>query len=200
METDQSNYDNKFTSAFGFPKETTKAKIKDTLSEPIKEFISESPFFVMATSNRDGNCDASPKGGKPGFVRVLDDRHILVPDVAGNKLFQSYQNMDDNPHVGLVFFIPGLADVVRINGRVIMVSREELDRHDVEHLTYHPDGNRGVQQGIIVEVDESFGHCPRSLNYSDFWNMEEIQRRKDTYHQASVRRPNPATTPQPTTA
>ena len=141
-------------------------KVKDYLSEPIKNFSAESPFFVMATSSHDSRCDASPKGGKPGFVRVLDDRHLLVPDVAGNKLFQSYQNMAENPHVGLIFFIPGLTDVVRINGRVTMVTREELDRHDVELSMYNPDGNRGVQQGIIVEVEEAFGHCPRALNYS----------------------------------
>jgi PPOX class probable FMN-dependent enzyme len=191
---------NRFADTFGYPTGRAVTKVKDYMTSYVQEFISHSPFVVMASSDSEGHTDASPKGGKPGFVRVLDERHLLLPDVAGNKLFQSYQNMDDNPHVGLVFFIPGLADVVRINGRVIMVNREELDRHDVEHLTLHPDGNRGVQQGIVVEVDESFGHCPRALNYSDFWNMEEIQRRKDTYHRASVRKPNPATTPQPTTA
>ena len=100
-------FDNKFTSVFGFPSERAVTKVKDFLTEPTKEFIAESPFLVMATSSRDGECDASPKGGKPGFVRVLDDRHLLVPDVAGNKLFQSYQNMDENPYVGLLFFIPG---------------------------------------------------------------------------------------------
>ena len=70
----------------------------------------------MATCSPEGRCDASPKGGHPGFVRILDDRHLLVPDVAGNKLFQSYQNMDQNAHVGLIFFIPGISEVVRVNG------------------------------------------------------------------------------------
>ena len=66
--------ENRFNSTFGFPSEKAVAKVKDVLSEPIKQFISESPFMVMATSNHEGKCDASPKGGKPGFVRVLDDR------------------------------------------------------------------------------------------------------------------------------
>ncbi len=182
MESCEANYDNRFTSSFGFPSERAMTKVKDSLTEPIKEFIGESPFFVMATSDRSGNCDASPKGGKPGFVRVLDDRHLLVPDVAGNKLFQSYQNMDENPHVGIVFFIPGLNDVVRVNGRVMMVSREELDRHSVEHTMQNPDGDRGVQQGIVVEIEESYGHCPRALSYSDFWSLDEIERRKGSAH------------------
>ena len=183
MESCEAGYQNTFTSAFGFPSERAMAKVKDTLSDEIAKFIRESPFLVMATSDGEGNCDASPKGGKPGFVRVLDDRHLLVPDVAGNKLFQSYLNMEKNPHVGLVFFIPGLADVVRVNGRVSMVDRESLDGHSVEASIYNPDGDRGVQQGIVVEIEESFGHCPRALNYSDFWNLDEIQRQKDTAHQ-----------------
>jgi PPOX class probable FMN-dependent enzyme len=187
MGTCEADFTNRFTSTFGFPTERAMTKVKDTLSEAIKQFIAESPFLVMATSSPDGGCDASPKGGKPGFVRVLDDRHLLVPDVAGNKLFQSYLNMDQNPHVGLCFFIPGLADVVRVNGRVTFVSREELDRHDVESSMYNPDGNRGVQQGIVVEVEESFGHCPRALSYSSFWDLERIQKRLGTAHPVRMR-------------
>jgi predicted pyridoxine 5'-phosphate oxidase superfamily flavin-nucleotide-binding protein len=85
-------FDNRFTRAFGFPAEKIQVKVKDYLPEPVKAFINESPFLVMATSSPDGRCDASPKGGKPGFVRILDDRHLLIPDVEGNKLFQSYLN------------------------------------------------------------------------------------------------------------
>src|SRR5205823_14183338 len=87
------NIDNRFTRVFGFPIERIATKVKNVLSEPIKAFINEAPFCVMASSSPDGRCDASPKGGKPGFVRVLDDRHLLVPDVSGNTMFQSYQNM-----------------------------------------------------------------------------------------------------------
>ena len=71
---------------------------------------------------------ASPKGGMPGFVKILDERHLLIPDIAGNKLFQSYLNMSDNPRVGLVFFIPGCPDVARVNGKVTIVSAEEVKR------------------------------------------------------------------------
>jgi PPOX class probable FMN-dependent enzyme len=180
MEACEAAFDNRFTRAFGVPIERIRAKVKDYLAEPIKAFIAESPFLVMSTSDRQGRCDASPKGGRPGFVRILDDRHLLIPDVAGNRLFQSYLNMDDNPHVGLIFLIPGISEVVRVNGRVTIVSREALDRHQVEHAMPNPDGDRAVQQGIIVEVEEAYTHCPRALNYARLWDVEEIQRRRDS--------------------
>src|ERR1700755_1553405 len=85
-------FDNRFTRAFGFPEERIQLKVHDHLTEELKAFIGASPFLVMATSDPEGHCDASPKGGKPGFVRILDARHLLVPDASGNKLFQSYQN------------------------------------------------------------------------------------------------------------
>jgi uncharacterized protein len=182
MEECQTAFDNRFTRAFGVPLERIQTKVKDYLPEPVKAFIAESPFLVMSTSDRQGRCDASPKGGEPGFVRILDDRHLLLPDVAGNKLFQSYLNMDENPHVGLVFFIPGLSEVVRVNGRVIIVSREDLDRHQVERSMYNPDGDRAVQQGIVIEVEEAYTHCPRAANYSRIWDEEEIRRRKQSGH------------------
>ena len=171
-------FENRFTKTFGAPLERIRTKVKDHLPEPIKAFIAESPFLVMATSDSQGHCDASPKGGQPGFVRILDDRHLLIPDVAGNRLFQSYLNMDDNPHVGLIFLIPGIAEVVRVNGRVTMVSRQALDRYQVESSMSNPDGNRAVQQGIVVEVEEAYTHCPRALNYARLWDVDEIQLRR----------------------
>jgi uncharacterized protein len=180
MEECQAVFDNRFTQVFGVPLERIQTKVKDFLPEPVKAFIAESPFLVMSTSDRQGRCDASPKGGEPGFVRILDDHHLLLPDVAGNKLFQSYLNMDENPHVGLVFFIPGISEVVRVNGRVMIVSREALDGHQVERSMYNPDGDRAVQQGIVIEVEEAYTHCPRAMNYSRLWDEEEIRRRKQS--------------------
>jgi PPOX class probable FMN-dependent enzyme len=180
MEECQAVFDNRFTQVFGVPLKRIQTKVKDFLPEPVKAFIAESPFLVMSTSDRQGRCDASPKGGEPGFVRILDDHHLLLPDVAGNKLFQSYLNMDENPHVGLVFFIPGISEVVRVNGRVTIVSREALDGHQVERSMYNPDGDRAVQQGIVLEVEEAYTHCPRAMNYSRLWDEEEIRRRKQS--------------------
>jgi uncharacterized protein len=177
---DQPNgaFDNRFTRAFGLPVERIQTKTHPYLTDPIKAFIAESPMLVMATSDREGHCDASPKGGLPGFVRILDDGHLLVPDVAGNKLFQSYLNMDQNPHVGLVFFIPGLSEIVRVNGRVTIVSKDELDARGVDGARHDPDATRDVVQGILVAVEEAYTHCPRALNYSQLWDADEITRRR----------------------
>ena len=163
--------------AFGPPNERAVSKVKDTLSEEVKSFIAQSPFVVMATSNGEGRCDTSPKGGKPGFVKVLDDRHLVVPDVAGNRLFQSYLNMDDNPHVGLLFLIPGSNDTVRVNGRVAVLPREEMERLNITLSLNNPDDNSVQLQGILVEVEEAYPHCPRALKFAELWNVQTIERR-----------------------
>ena len=171
----ETRFENPFTRQFGFPKERAGTKVKGHLEENVKEFIRQSPMLVMATSAADGSCDASPKGGKPGFVKVLDDSRILVPDVAGNKLFQSYLNILDNPNVGLVFFIPGVRETVRVNGRVRIVDKEEMDRLQVELEVNNPDDNSKVLQGLLVEVEEGYGHCPRALAFSDIWDESQIE-------------------------
>ena len=189
MESWQEGFDNRFTRQFGLPIERVATKIQGALTEAVREYISQSPFLVMATSAKGGECDASPKGGKPGFVRIVDDNHLLVPDVAGNKLFQSYLNMDENPHVGLLFFIPGRTDMARVNGRIIMVDRDELDRWEIENEMYYSEGNRGVQQGIVVEVEEAYTHCPRALTYSKLWDTDNIAEGQKTAPSAVARPP-----------
>ena len=169
VENIEKAFDNKFTRQFGFPKKRPATKVKPYMSDKEMEFVRESPFLVMATSGTDGTCDASPKGGKPGFVKVLDETRLLIPDVAGNRLFQSYLNMTDNPHVGLIFFIPGITDTVRINGKSEFVTKEELNNLEIELEVHNPDDNSKVQQGILVTVEEAYGHCPRALNFSKLW-------------------------------
>ena len=166
----EAQFDNQFTRQFGFPKERPATKVQGLLGPAVKDFISQSPFLVMATSAADGSCDASPKGGKPGWVKVLDDRRLLIPDVAGNRLFQSYLNMADNPQVGLIFFIPGVRETVRVNGSVEIVDRAALDGLQVELQVFNPDENAKVLQGVVVRVEESYGHCPRALAFSRIWD------------------------------
>ena len=169
VENIEKTFDNRFTRQFGFPKKRPATKVKAYMSDKEREFIRESPFLVMATSAADGTCDASPKGGKSGFVKVLDETRLLIPDVAGNRLFQSYLNMTDNPHVGLIFFIPGITDTVRVNGKSEFVTKEELNSLEIELEVHNPDDNSKVQQGILVTVEEAYGHCPRALNFSKLW-------------------------------
>ena len=164
----------RFNDQFGEMSERARVKVKGEMSEFVQKFIEASPFVVMASSDPDGNCDASPKGGKPGFVKVIDGTRLLLPDVAGNRLFQSYQNMDANPHVGLLFMIPGVNDTVRVNGTVSIVNKEELDRQKVELELYWTDDNAKHLQGIIINVEESYGHCPRAYNFAKLWDTEQI--------------------------
>ena len=165
---------NRFADAFGTPAGRAATKVVDHMTPYVQEFIRNSPFAIMASSSAEGNCDASPKGGKPGFVRVLDDRHLLFPDVAGNKLFQTYQNMDSNPRVGLLFLIPGVNDTVRVNGKVAFVNKDDLDKQNVKGEPYEIDERSTHPEGIIIGVEEAYGHCPRDLKFSNLWNVDEI--------------------------
>lgn len=166
---------NRFQEQFGTPKGRAAIKVRDYMTSYVKNFIRQSPFVIMATSDREGHCDTSPKGGKPGFVQVLDDQHLLLPDVAGNKLFQSYGNMDGNPHVGLLFMLPGIDETVRVNGTVTIVDKAELERRQIEMRLYNTDENAKHLQGILIKVDEAYGHCPRALKFSQLWNVENIK-------------------------
>lgn len=166
--------DNQFTRRFGKPSERARRKVVDHLSAEVKAFIARSPFLVLATSDATGRCDASPRGGRPGFVTILDDRHLLLPDVAGNRLFQSYSNVEQNPQLGLLFMIPGSDRTVRVNGRAQLVAQDEVLRHGTGLSVHNPDDNAVLLQGIVVEVEEAYSHCPRSFRFADLWNPATI--------------------------
>ena len=170
----------RFNDQFGDAAQGPATKVKARLTQYVQDFIGMSPFAVLATSDAEGHCDASPKGGAPGFVTVVDERHLLFPDVAGNKLFQSYQNIDDNPHVGLVFMIPGNNDTVRVNGKATIVAKDELERRKVEVALHNPDERAHHLQGILVEVEEAYSHCPRAFKFSKLWDPEEITANQTT--------------------
>ena len=164
----------RFNDEFGDMSPRAKDKVKGEMTDFVQKFIQAAPFVVMASADPAGNCDASPKGGKPGFVKVIDSTRLLLPDVAGNRLFQSYQNMDSNPHVGLLFMIPGVNDTVRVNGTVTIVDKEELEQQKIELDLYWTDDNSKHLQGIIINVEESYGHCPRAYNFSKLWDTDQI--------------------------
>lgn len=166
--------ENKYQDKFGYPAERTKGKVKPTMAKWIQEFIRHSPFCVLATSNAHGDCDASPKGGKPGFVKILNDKQLFIPDVAGNKLFHGYGNIESNPKAGLIFFIPGHNSTVRVNGGVRVIDAAEL--RDVGLEVHNPDEKAKLVQGLLLDVDEAYSHCPRALKFSNLWDVEEITR------------------------
>lgn len=151
-------------------------KVKDHLEPYVQAFVRNAPFAVLATSNGDGDCDASPKGGTPGFVKIVDERTLLVPDIGGNKLFQSYQNFETNPKAGLVFMIPGTTVTARVNGRVTIQDRDAMAQHNAQPELHNPDDNANVMQGFLLHVDEAYLHCPRCMKFSELWDTEQIER------------------------
>ncbi|HEX7037499.1 MAG TPA: pyridoxamine 5'-phosphate oxidase family protein [Pseudomonadales bacterium] len=159
----------------GGPHPLAAKKVKDFLEPHVQAFIRRSPFVVMASSNAAGDCDASPKGGKPGFIKVVDERTLLIPDVGGNRLFQSFENFESNPKAGLVFMIPGMEVTVRVNGRVRVVEPAELEALGAEPEVQWRDDNSVLIQGLLMTVDEAYFHCPRSFKFADLWNSETIE-------------------------
>ena len=163
---------NAYQERFGYPAERTQGKVNAYMAPWIQDFIRHSPLCVMATSNADGDCDASPKGGAPGFVKVLNETQLFIPDVAGNKLFHGYTNIETNPKAGLIFFIPGHNSTVRVNGRVRVVDPAELGEVRLE--VHNPDEKAKVLQGLLLDIDEAYSHCPRALKFSSLWDIETI--------------------------
>lgn len=149
-------------------------KVKDHLDQYLSAFITQSPFAVLASSDSDGNCDASPKGGLPGFIKVVDERTLLIPDIGGNRLFQSYENFESNPKAGLVFMIPGMTVTVRVNGRVALADEVTLAEHVTAPELNNPDDNSGLVQGMVLAIDEAYFHCPRAFGFSELWDTDTI--------------------------
>jgi predicted pyridoxine 5'-phosphate oxidase superfamily flavin-nucleotide-binding protein len=149
-------------------------KVKSTMDTIIQGFIRNAPFAVMASANGEGDCDASPKGGLPGFIKVLDDATLLIPDIGGNRLFQSYENFESNPKAGLVFIIPGIESTARVNGRIEVLEAAQIAERGIKPEVLNADQNSGMVQGIVLHVDEAYLHCPRSFRFAALWDIETI--------------------------
>lgn len=146
----------------GRPSNLALAKEHRTLDVHCREFIARSPFLLLATSGGTGQCDVSPKGDAPGFVLVLDERRLLIPDRPGNKRADGMQNLLQNPHVGLIFLIPGVEETLRVNGRAWIVRDEDL-------LARCETKGKVPTLGIGVEVEEAFIHCAKAFKRSGLW-------------------------------
>ena len=147
------------------PLERALRKELDHLDEHCRRFISLSPFMLIASADAHGACDVSPKGGPPGFVRVLDERTLLIPDATGNRRLDSLQNMLQNPQVGLLFLIPRMGETLRASGRV--------------SLTRDPDLLEGLQTGgkppklaLIVAIEQAYLHCAKCIIRAGLWRTE----------------------------
>ena len=149
-------------------------KIKDHLEPWVQAFIAQSPFAVLSSCDAQGNCDASPKGGRPGFIKVIDERTLLMPDIGGNRLFQSFSNFESNPKAGLLFMIPGMDVTVRVNGRINVLSADDLAEKNLQPELFMTDDNSAVIQATTLSVDEAYFHCPRSFKFARLWDTKEI--------------------------
>jgi uncharacterized protein len=140
------------------------AKVLDHLDDQALAFIARSPFLILATENDEG-LDLSPKGDDPGFVHVLDDKTLLVPERNGNQLKMGLRNILANGRIGLMFFRPATGDVLRVVGRA-----ELFDDADMcERLTSH---GKPAILAIKVSIDRAFFHCPRAILRAQLWKPE----------------------------
>src|SRR5216117_2700708 len=149
----------------GSPSDRAIKKDVAVLDEHCRAFIARSPFLLLATASGKGRCDVSPKGDAPGFVRVLDDRHLATPDRPCNRRLDGMRNLLQNPHVGTIFLIPGREETLRVNGRAWIVRDDEL----LESLRAH---DKRPLIAIGVEVEECFFHCPKAFRRSALWEPE----------------------------
>ncbi len=139
------------------------SKITNHLNELTRPLIEASPFICIATADRAGNCDVSPRGDPPGFVRILDDRTLLIPERPGNKIADTLRNIIQTGRIGLIFIIPGITDTFRVNGRAKLIT-------DVDLLTPSAIEGKVPKLGILVEIDEAYTQCSKAFIRSDLWN------------------------------
>ena len=135
------------------------------LDKHFKHFINLSPFLVLSTVRADGFCDASPRGDAPGFVRVIDDSNLFLPDRPGNNRLDSLKNILSNPGVGLLFMIPGLDETLRVNGKAHIVS-------DITLLEPSMVNQRIPKSGLKIKINECYIHCGKAIRRSKIWSNE----------------------------
>ncbi|MDR6554451.1 MSMEG_1061 family FMN-dependent PPOX-type flavoprotein [Paenibacillus qinlingensis] len=138
-------------------------KVINQVDAHARAFIAKSPLFYLSTSHANGLCDVSPRGDSAGFVRVLDEHRLIYPERLGNRRLDSMQNMLTNPQVGLLFIIPGVDVVLRVNGRAWLTKDEEL-------LSTMQLNGKSPIAAVGVEVQECFIHCSRALKLSKIWD------------------------------
>ena len=156
----------------GTPGDLIVAKVSDRLNDLTRQFVERSPFVCVATSRPDGGLDISPRGDPAGFVRILDDRRLLIPERPGNRLADTLTNLLADPRIGLLFLIPGVGDTFRVNGHAAIVDDPVL-------LAESAVEGRVPKLGVLVTVEEAFTHCPKALIRSDLWNPERHVDRKE---------------------
>jgi hypothetical protein len=143
------------------------AKVSDRLNPLTRPFIERSPFVCLATSDEAGACDVSPRGDPAGFVRILDDQTLLVPERPGNRLADTLRNILRNPHVGMLFVIPGVGDSFRVNGRATLTT-------DAELLAPCAVEGKAPKLGILVDIESAYTQCSKAFLRSHLWDASRF--------------------------
>jgi uncharacterized protein len=165
----------------GEPTDIVRAKIADRLNDLTRQFVDRAPFVLLATSSPGGTCDVSPRGDPAGFVRVLDERRLLLPERPGNRLADSLRNILQNPHVGLLFVVPGIGDTLRVNGRAKIVADEGL-------LAQCTVEGKVPRLGLLVEIEEVFTHCSKAFLRAQLWDPSRYVDRNELPSSGEIHR------------
>lgn len=148
---------------YGEPSERARRKVLNRLDVHCRRFIAASPFLVLGTAAADGSADCSPRGDAPGFVKVLDDRTLVIPDRLGNNRVDSMRNIVENPNIGLIFFVPGVNETLRVNGHARILCEPDL-------LADFAVNGKIPKTAIVMTVKEAFLHCAKALIRSRLWD------------------------------
>jgi PPOX class probable FMN-dependent enzyme len=151
---------------YGPPEDVVVSKIIDRLDRHCRDFIARAPFVLVGSVSTSGRCDVSPKGGAPGFVHVLDEHRLAIPDAPGNRLIDSLRNVRETGRVGLLFLIPGLEETLRVNGRAWLT-------RDPEIIERFGGEKKPPRVATGVEVEEAFLHCAKAFKRSGLWRPDD---------------------------
>ncbi|CAG7606166.1 hypothetical protein PAESOLCIP111_00888 [Paenibacillus solanacearum] len=149
----------------GYPSELVASKTIGQIDEHCRAFIAQSPMVWIGTADQSGACDVSPRGDGAGFVHVIDENHLVLPERPGNRRLDSIRNILSNPHIAILFLIPGLEETLRINGKACITRDEQL----LEQMKAH---GKAPLLGIGVEVEECYMHCAKAFKRSKLWEPD----------------------------
>lgn len=164
--TEQVRSAEELAALLGTPTQLSLKKELKSLDEHMRRFIAHSPFVILSTHSAEGQCDASPRGDAMGFVRVVDDRTLLIPDRFGNRRVDSYRNILQTGRIGLLFLIPGLGETLRVNGRAALVTGTDW----LAPMTVQ---DKCPKLAVAVEVEECFLQCAKAIIRSKLWEPQD---------------------------
>jgi PPOX class probable FMN-dependent enzyme len=150
----------------GSPSALVAGKVADRLNDIFRRYIEASPFVCVATASSDGRLDVSPRGDPAGFVRIVDERTLLIPDRPGNRIADTLTNILDTGRIALLFLVPGVGETFRVNGSAVLVD-------DAELLEGSAVEGKVPKLGLLVTVEEAYTQCSKAFIRSDLWNAEK---------------------------